>query len=121
MPKRYGKAYSSRNPDFYSGFTLGKTLMNLSIMFYSFRVKKEQTLEEFAKAAGVKIAFVRGIENCDMNVFVHSDLDDFTKVALYCDVALSIQFTSLKKAALDKFGGLPKTWAEEFGPEEETA
>lgn len=107
--------------DFYSGFTLGKTLMNLSMMFQSFRVKKQKTIEEFATEANVNVAFVRGIENCDINVFAQSELSDFTRVAIYCDVALVAQYTSLKKAALEKFGGLPKTWAEEFGPDKETA
>lgn len=115
MPKRISKRYSRHNLDFYSGFSIGKTLMRLSVEFHLFRMRKQQTIEQFASNCGVNPKFIKGIEDCNIYTFMNADLGDFTKVALYCDVALAVKFTGIKETLKDKFSGLPATWEEEFG------
>lgn len=115
MPKRQSKRHTNRESEFYNGFSIGKTLMRLSIEFALLRHKKQQTIEEFADGCGVKAKFIKGIEAADIFTFMNADLFDFTKVAQYADVALAVNFTSFKETLKSKFEGIPKSWEEEFG------
>lgn len=109
MPKRFGKA----EQEFRSGVAVGVALMGLSVQFRMLREKKAESVEDFAKGAGVPVAFVDGIENCDITSFMRSNSDLFTKVGMYCGVAMEIKFSSLLGKLASGFEMQPSTFDEE--------
>lgn len=116
MPKRFGKLTSS----FLSGVATGKTLSAMSLNFKEYRKSKEMTVEEVAKAAGVSVKFIQGIEDCDIFTYLKSDTEDFMKVARVFDVAIQFGLKSHLSALRDSIEIQPLTFDQEVTINETT-
>lgn len=95
MPKRITKSALQYDKGFAQGFFIGRNQSILSAQFITFREKKGLTQEEFAIGAEVPLWFIQGIEAIDYQTFLKSDIDMYSAVAIFCDVAVDIRFSSM--------------------------
>lgn len=114
MPKRIIKPKREFNNGFAHGFAMGKNQTLLSLQVSELRRKKGMSVEEFAKGADVPESFIIGIETIDFSTFLKTDIDFFTKIAKFCDIAVDISFTSVGNNSFTSKDIQVKTFQEEF-------
>lgn len=109
MPKRYSKGTRT----FLTGAYFGRNCAYLGLQIQYQRVKKNETIENFAALCGITPEKLKHLENGDIRTFVKTSTSELTHIAEKCDVALSIKFSSMENEPAPEIA-VP-TWEEEFG------
>ena len=99
---------------FLRGFNAGRNQAQLGMQISALRQSRNLSRAEFAEACGVKESLVKGLENCDLAVFLKSSIDDYTAICQYCDITCDISFTPLFCNVTKEFIAKPKTFEEEM-------
>lgn len=77
---------------FLSGYNLGIAATRLSIQLLELRISKKVLREEVAKATGVPIDIVVGLEQAELKTFLNLNYLTLAKLAEYFNVTLDVKF-----------------------------